>query len=181
MVGLHESITLSFLIVGHTKFSPDWCFGLFKRRFRHTRVGCLDDIVRVVETSAEVNVTQLVASQDGTTIVPIYDWATHFHSHFRQTALKGIKSYQHFRFQRSAPGKVFVKESCSDIEKEITLVKEWQPTSTELPTILKPAGLTEDSRTSLKRLGNFALQRCRTPYAQSLLPFNPCSPLLPNP
>ena len=59
LVGLHESITLSFLIVGHTKFSPDWCFGLFKRRFRHTRVGCLDDIVRVVETSAEVNFGQL--------------------------------------------------------------------------------------------------------------------------
>ncbi len=24
-------ITLSFLVVGHTKFSPDWCFGLVKR------------------------------------------------------------------------------------------------------------------------------------------------------
>ncbi len=26
--GLHESITISFMLVGHTKFSPDWCFCL---------------------------------------------------------------------------------------------------------------------------------------------------------
>ena len=44
MVGLNN-ITVSFLIVGHTKFAPDWCFSLFKRAFRRTRVGCLDDIV----------------------------------------------------------------------------------------------------------------------------------------
>ena len=28
----HTNITLSFLVVGHTKFAPDWCFGLFKRQ-----------------------------------------------------------------------------------------------------------------------------------------------------
>ena len=34
LTGRHTSITLSFLPVGHTKFSPDWCFGLFKRQYR---------------------------------------------------------------------------------------------------------------------------------------------------
>ncbi len=33
----HEKITLSFLIVGHTKFAPDWCFGLLKRKFREKK------------------------------------------------------------------------------------------------------------------------------------------------
>ena len=28
--GLHPSATLSFLIAGHTKFSPDWCFVMLK-------------------------------------------------------------------------------------------------------------------------------------------------------
>ena len=28
LTGLHEYITLSFMVAGHTKFSPDWCFGL---------------------------------------------------------------------------------------------------------------------------------------------------------
>ena len=32
LTGLHENITLSFVIADHTKFSPDWCFGLLKKR-----------------------------------------------------------------------------------------------------------------------------------------------------
>ena len=65
MVDLRHSITLSFLVVGHTKFSPNWCFGLLKQRFRCTKVGCLDDIVGVVNTSAKVNVAQLVGDPGG--------------------------------------------------------------------------------------------------------------------
>ena len=34
MVGLHQSCTYSFLIVGHPKFACDWCFGLLKQSFR---------------------------------------------------------------------------------------------------------------------------------------------------
>ena len=49
LAGLNERIEISFMIVGHTKFAPDWCFGLFKQRFRRTKVGCLADIARVVE------------------------------------------------------------------------------------------------------------------------------------
>ena len=29
---LHKNITLSFMITGHMKFLPDWCFGLLKKR-----------------------------------------------------------------------------------------------------------------------------------------------------
>ena len=50
LVGLNKSITLSFMIPGHTKFTPDSCFDLFKQQFRKTRVECLDDIVNVVGT-----------------------------------------------------------------------------------------------------------------------------------
>ena len=54
MTGLNKKITLSFMVVGHTKFSPNWCFGLFKQTFRRTKVGCLDGIARVVENSVTV-------------------------------------------------------------------------------------------------------------------------------
>ena len=60
-MGLHKSIKLS-LTVGHTKVSPG-CFGLLKQRFRRTKVDCLDDIVRVVESSAAINHAQLVGTQ----------------------------------------------------------------------------------------------------------------------
>ena len=39
MTGLHTMVTLPFLVVGHTKFAPDWCFGLVKRLYRRTKVG----------------------------------------------------------------------------------------------------------------------------------------------
>ena len=56
----HTSITLSFLVVGHTKFSPDWCFGLFKCHFRRTKIGSLKGIAQAVNDSAECNFAQLV-------------------------------------------------------------------------------------------------------------------------
>ena len=56
MTQRHTTITLSFLPVGHTKFSPDWCFGLFKRQYRRTKVGSLQNIAEVVNSSAECNI-----------------------------------------------------------------------------------------------------------------------------
>ena len=78
LTGRHKQITLSFLIVGHTKFSPDTCFGMIKRFYRRTFVGCLDDIAKVVSKSSVVNEPQLAGTQDGSTIIPMHDWATYF-------------------------------------------------------------------------------------------------------
>lgn len=68
--GLHKSITLSFLLVGHTKFSPDRCFGLLKRQYHHTDISSLDDIAMTIKSSSAVNAVQLVGTQDDTVIVP---------------------------------------------------------------------------------------------------------------
>ena len=38
LTGRHKRITLSFMLTGHTKFSCDWCFGLFKWLFRKEEV-----------------------------------------------------------------------------------------------------------------------------------------------
>ena len=56
LTGLHREITISFLPVGHTKFAPDWCFGLFKQHFRQTKINSLDDIASAVDNSSVVNV-----------------------------------------------------------------------------------------------------------------------------
>ena len=60
LTGLHKRMTLSFMMVGHTKFSPDWCFGLIKQKWRKSVVGCLDDLADTVNRSAAPNVAQLV-------------------------------------------------------------------------------------------------------------------------
>ena len=46
MTGQHTNITLSFLVVGHTKFAPDWCFGLFKRHYWRTKVVSMQGIAQ---------------------------------------------------------------------------------------------------------------------------------------
>jgi len=62
LTGLHKEIRISFLPVGHTKFAPDWCFGLFKHHYRLSKIGCLDDIAEAVNYLAKPNVSQLVGA-----------------------------------------------------------------------------------------------------------------------
>ena len=132
MVGLNKNITVSFLIVGHTKFSR--CFGLLKRAFRRTKVGCL---ARVVENSTQVNHTQLVGTQDGKIIVPTYDWADYFAPFFKATAFKGIKAMHHIRFSHEQHGIAYVKE------REVHLFKsDWHPKREDLPPTIPPPGET---------------------------------------
>ena len=93
MTGLHKKIQYSFLLVGHTKFSPDACFGMLKKRFRRTKVSCLDDFANVVRSSADINHAQLVGTQSGEVVVPTYDWCSFLSSKFRK--LVGIKRLHH--------------------------------------------------------------------------------------
>ena len=74
----HAQVILSFLIIDHTKFSPDWCFWLLKQCLLRTKVACLSDLERVVNSSAEANVAQLVETQSGEVVVPTYSWTAMF-------------------------------------------------------------------------------------------------------
>ena len=47
-MGLHESVTVNFLLTGHTKFAPDGCFGLLKKAFRRHTVSSLHQLEMVV-------------------------------------------------------------------------------------------------------------------------------------
>jgi hypothetical protein len=59
LCGLHDEITLNFLPVGHTKFSPDWCFGLLRQKFRREEVVTLDDLCHIVNTSTQRGIIDL--------------------------------------------------------------------------------------------------------------------------
>ena len=75
LMGLHHRISIHFLVAGHTKFSPDWCFGLLKQRFRRTPVSSLEQLAECVRNSTlkRVNVPQIVGSENGPADVPSYD------------------------------------------------------------------------------------------------------------
>ncbi|KAI0213588.1 hypothetical protein LSAT2_001353, partial [Lamellibrachia satsuma] len=108
-VSLHKTISLNFLITGHTKFAPDGCFGLLKQAFRRHAVSSLQDFQSVVNRSACSNSAQLVGTEDGTSYVPVGDWQAHLSPFYKP--LPGIKGYQHFRFDGAQPGKVFLRET----------------------------------------------------------------------
>ena len=141
LVGLHKNITLSFLVVGHTKFAPDWCFGLLKKKFRRTKVGSLSDIAQVVNNSATVNIPQICGTEDGQVIVPTYNWKDDLSIRFK--TVKNIKTYHHFRFTSEKPGSVFVKTHADSDETEIQLLHSlsWSPSSSQLPPLVEPRGL----------------------------------------
>ena len=75
-------------------------------------------------------------------MVPSYDWAGMFASHFRK--LKNIKSYHYFRFDSSMPGAVCFK-AASDSEEEMIVLRKntaWSPLPHHLPDPVPPTGLS---------------------------------------
>ena len=59
------------------KTNKIWCFVLLKRFFRRTDdVLCLEDtkVVAVSTPVSKVNIPQLVGTEDGTVLVPAYNW-----------------------------------------------------------------------------------------------------------
>ncbi|XP_064383600.1 uncharacterized protein LOC135332176 [Halichondria panicea] len=143
MTGRHTKATISFMVVGHTKFAPDWCFGLLKQRYRRTRIGCLTDIATVVNQSAVCNVSQLVIREDGTTVVPVFDWTSFFA--VRMKKLTGIKKFHHFYFDSAKPGEVVVKVRSDSAETKYELLKQpWTPDPQTLPDKVPPRGLSSE-------------------------------------
>ena len=144
MNGLNKNISLSFMIVGHTKFMPDSSFGLLKQRIRRTHIQCLDDIVNAINQSASINHTHLVGKEDGEVLVPTYDWLTFFASYFKK--IPQIKSYHNFLMSSDALGVIQCKQfSDSDIIT-FNLIKDPAnvPMPGELPPLIVPSGLSND-------------------------------------
>ena len=130
------------MITDHTKFSPDWCFGLWKKKYRRTLVGGLSDLADVVNKSAVVNVAQLTGLDNGSVVVPTYDWQSYFSAVF--TKLKGIKKLHHLRFESNSPGTGFIRDKADSPEVSICLLQspDILPNFEQSPDRLVPTGLS---------------------------------------
>ncbi len=162
LTGLHDKIELSFLIVGHTKFSPDGYFGLIKRHYRRSQVYTYDQLSDIVESSSKnghnvcVRVSKSIPS-------PIFyrDWSSWLSQYF--ATFKGISNYHHFRFEKNNMS-ILVKERKDSEKIKVELIKKKFPFSKnrpprKLPKQLFPKGL------SLKRQWYLYDQiRCHIPY-----------------
>ena len=133
--GLNVSITLSFMRVGHTRCFVDGNFGLIKKSYRSADIDTLDHLARVVQCSSRTNTPQ------------VYQWKwrawgemlTEFFK-----PVKGVTTYQHFKFTAEKGGHVTAKVSCDSTE-EVSLqilkrgVSTRQVMLTPLPRVIYAA------------------------------------------
>ncbi|CAH3013857.1 unnamed protein product [Porites evermanni] len=144
MTRLHHTIEYNFLIAGHTKFAPDWSFGLVKQRTRKTFISSLFDIAREVEDSATVNTAELAGLHNGTVLIPTYDWMSYLDTFFKK--IPDLKTYHHFRFDKAFPGTVFCKQYFSSEETAINIIKTDRnmPQAGLLPPVITPKGISHE-------------------------------------
>nr|XP_054760240.1 uncharacterized protein LOC129266415 [Lytechinus pictus] len=141
---LHDDITLNFMVAGHTKFAPDFCFGLLKKKYQASQVSTLEDIANVVRQSSTkgINVPVIVGDESGNRQVPTYQWQDFLSPHFRP--VPDIKSYHHFRFSSREPGVVYCRRFADTEEKRFVLLKPGANPPRLLPPSLPPPGLSHE-------------------------------------
>ena len=116
----------------HTVIPSSWPDWWFKRLHRQTKVGSLQNIAEVVNTSTECNVAQLDSREDGTTIVQTLDWTDFFATELK---IQGI------RVSSSSPGHVLVKERSHTVERD---KEPWTQATNAKPDAVPPKGLNAD-------------------------------------
>ena len=143
MSGLNTQIEYSFMTVGHTKFSCDRCFGVFKKKCLVTPMHTLYDVACVCNKSGVCNISELVGTHDGKVMVECYDWAASLSEYFKK--INNITDYHHFHFSAEEPG--IVKCSVGIDGKPISinvLKKDHPPFHHRLPEVISPKGFTAE-------------------------------------
>ena len=131
LTGRSKSVHVSFLIAGHTKFSPDRCFGVFKTKFNVNKVNTLDDIADCMSGPNQSHKIGLDHAAPENMLY--YQWTDFLSKYFRK--IEGILSYQHFCF--SAEGVTLKKFSTSDAEPR-DIIKELPPKDAMPPLKVLP-------------------------------------------
>ena len=122
------------MLSGHTKFSPDSFFGLFKKAYCRSSVSTITEVASVVDRSTTTgqNRHQLVRSQDGSTLLNFYKWSAHLNRFFKP--VPNITTYHNFRVNSSQPGTVFLRTySDSDMTQCTILQASFSSVSTGMP------------------------------------------------
>ena len=143
LTGKHKRITYSFMVAGHTKFSPDGFFGLFKLKLKNSEVDNLEDLVNVIASSTNgYNVAQTIYDENDERKVFFYSWTEYLKKNFKP--LPNILKYHHFIFNQEEPGIVYVKKSIDGELIDIDITKNFT-----IDAVLEkkyPLGLTLDRK-----------------------------------
>ena len=138
MAGLEKCITVSFMVVGHTRCSVDGGFGLAKKAYRQADCSTIQDLAEVITSSSLEN------------DVSCADWYWRDWDSFLQLRFKkivGITAYHHFTFSSENPGCVVMKKTVDDEEPVLIQLSREPPIDLLddqiLPDVLPPAGVSK--------------------------------------
>lgn len=97
-------VEYSMMVAGHTKFDPDWHFGVWKVKWRSSTAETMNEIAETVRHSSRRghNIPQLVS--DPQKPVKFSDWKSYLQRYFKP--MKNIRGYHHFRVNADTPGVV---------------------------------------------------------------------------
>lgn len=144
LTGSEKSIELSFMLVGHTKFSPDRLFGSFKKAFRRSTVSTIYEIEQVVSSSTtnDQNVPQLIRDATGKVLVTFYQWTAYLSQFFKP--IPNILQYHIFRVKSDKPGIVELQEFSDSpiVEEKIFKSKITKESIVGLPEPTEISGLS---------------------------------------
>ena len=149
MFGLHESISLSFMIAGHTRCLVDGCFGMLRRKYRRSDCDCVADLAKAVEQSARCNKAHPVRDQVTRDMsVSWYAWDSYLLTYFRP--FKGISKFHHFEFSREQPGVVIASKVSGGEKTRFVLLRSEEGQNAMgrdiLPPVLVPPPLSEERK-----------------------------------
>lgn len=149
IAGLHDKIDWSFMLVGHTKFSPDAYFGLLKKKYRRSRTYTYRQLVDIINASAvkECNVCHPYRDNDGNVSFEYRAWGKWLEKYFRK--LPGITNYHHFSMDSGNPGIVTARRYVDSESETFELLKKTADYSvlsddSRLPKEVTPAGLSPE-------------------------------------
>ena len=133
-------------MTGHTKFSPDRCFGLLKKNFWQWFSSSIFDIANVVESSsvAGTNIAEICGLPAGCVLILVFEWTAFFEKLFKK--IPNVKTYHHFKLISSEPGRVYCKEYTSSETAYRHVLLKQGCSFDSWPVEVKPKGLTRERK-----------------------------------
>lgn len=143
---LNDSISLSFLPIGHTKFSCDLAFGIFKKKFRVSKAGSLkqvEDIAHSSTPTSGLNKAVTTGTEEGNVLVPVYDWQSYFKKKKWKT-ITNITKNSHFDFSSTDKGAVLTRTTLDAIPMRHVVATDANVMNdiSDFPDPIIPAGLS---------------------------------------
>jgi hypothetical protein len=121
---LNIDIELNFMQPGHTRFSVDWAFGLFKQKFRRSTAYSVQQVANIVENStpqSKVNQSVMVSDERGQQLsFPFKKWMSYFET-LGWKRIPHVTSYYHFTLTNKKPGIISCRKRLDDIPVDVEI------------------------------------------------------------